>query len=790
MKKLTAALAGASAFALLAGLAPAQAPADPAAAAEEGQGVEEITVTAQRRAQRLQRVPVAVSAFNEQAIERLNARDLRDLTGQVPNLILSEISIGPSLSQVSLRGVNSQDPEKSFDPAVGVFVDNVYLGTSAFNLLDSFDLERVEVLRGPQGTLFGRNTTGGAIQAFRTKPTGELGGRFNVVAGSDGRLDVKGVLNAPLVQDKLAFKASGYYLSDDGVFENRAGGATGAKDKWGASLSLLWSPSDSAEIVLTYDRAEDDSELVPYIPRGIATLSRLPIRITGTPPVQPSTVFAAFGPDRFCTIAGGVCAQNDFSFSTVTDPHFLQASMDAVTLNAEFDVGNGLTVNGTLGWRRSDESVFIDFDGTNRTIFNVARFQDYEQWSGELRVASNWDGWFNFVAGVFHFSNEYQLRQAIKLDNAMVAPIPALGISFTNGSGDEDQHEATTTAIYAQGDFELADGITLILGARATWDDKTVFTRFVGAPPGVTNAYRVTDGILPGRPITSQGGASADWFVFTPKVGLNWQVDETTLVYASYTRGYNAGGFSARAGTVLDVTTPFDPEYINAYELGVKADLADRTVRINAAVFLNDYKDKHEESIQPGPPPTFTSTTVRNVAGARISGFELEATWRVTEEFRLDGSFGYLNAEYTDFPCNLSSAQYSSTPAQPAGTLIAADCSGLKLRRTPEITASLTPSWTGQVGAGTLSASATIRFIDEQYSEIFNDPRGLIPSQTFVDASVGYAFGGPDMDRFRITLFGKNLSNELDITSFTNSIVDFGALPQPRTWGVELSARF
>jgi iron complex outermembrane receptor protein len=758
--------------------------------AEEGAVVADIVVTAQRREEALQEIPLAVTALNAQMIEDLNARDIRDLTGLVPNLVVSEISIGPGMTQMSLRGVNSQDPEKSFDPAVGVFVDGVYLGTSAFNLLDAFDLQQIEVLRGPQGTLFGRNTTGGAINAFRTRPTGELGLRANVTFGSFGRHDFQGVFNFP-AGENLAMKLSAFRFVDEGLWDNPAGGSTGAEERYGGSFRALWTPSPNFDLDLILDVAEDDSQLTPYVPRGVATVTPLPFRITQTTFPTAATVVPGSPADRFCTIAGGSCAQNDFSFSNTTDPHEMRAEMQAATLTGTWRPNDAFDVTAIFGYRQSEEAVFIDFDGTSRTVFNVVREQDYEQLSGELRLASNFEGPLNFVAGVFHFESEYALRQAIKLDAAMVAPVPALGIAFAGGSGDEDSHEASTTALFAQADWSFTDALTLTLGGRASWDEKTIFTRFVNAPAGFNAAaYSVAQGVPADRPVTSQGGASESWFEFTPRVALNWRVSDDLLFYGSYTRGYNAGGFSARAGTVADVTTPFDPEYINAYEIGFKSDLFDRRARFNAAFFYNDYEDKQEEAIQPGPPPTFTSTTVRNVSGARIMGLELEGTAILSDFMRVDASFGWMDGEYTDYNTFVGASQYISTPAQPAGTLLQADLSGLTLRRLPEFTASITPTLEFPVASGFITAKTTVRYIAEQYAEFFNDPRGLIPAQTFVDASVSWEFGGETQDRARLTLFGENLTENQEVSSYTNSVVDFGTVAAPRTVGVELEFRF
>jgi iron complex outermembrane receptor protein len=763
--------------------------------AEDVGGNEEITVTAQRRSEKSQDVPLAVTALDTKAIDRLNTRDVRDLNGRVPNLVINDTGLGPGLAQMSLRGVNFQDVEKSFDPAVGVFIDGIYLGTSAFNVLDTFDLERIEVLRGPQGTLFGRNTTGGALNVVRSVPTGELSFKGRAVFGSYSRTDFQGVFNAPLIDNILAVKLAGYYQKDDGMWENRSPVGVrdnGAKDKWGGAVTLRYSPSENFDATLTYEHAVDKSGIAPYVPRNVAVPSLLPILITQTSfPTSPATIFAANPADRFCTTPGGRCLTNDPSFTMANDAHRIDADLDAVTFNARWNIGSNYELAVVAGWRDSDEKVYIDFDGTELTIFNVLRQQHYSQWSAEARLASNYDGPFNFVAGAFYFHSEYELQQAIKLDQRVGAGLnQAIGVGYINGSGDGDWHEAQTYAVFAQGDLKLSETVTFTVGGRATWDSKEIYTEFYGAPFGsAPNAYQVTNGIPLGRAITSRGGAKDDWFQFTPRVAINWQPYDNLLLYASFSKGYNAGGFSARAGTVAAVTTPFDPESINSYEIGVKSDFLNNRLRINAAVFFNDYLNKQEETLAPAPPPTFTSTTVRNASTAQIAGFELEVQARITENLRFDASFGYLDASYSKFDAFLASSQYVSTPAQPAGTLIRADFSSLTLRRAPEFTASFSPTWEQEIGNGLLTLTGTVRYIGETQADFYNDPRGLIADQTLIDVSASYEFGGPDLDMYAIKIFGKNITDHQEVNTFTNSIVDFGSVQPPATWGLELTVK-
>jgi iron complex outermembrane receptor protein len=840
--------------AALGGLAPAFAQEQ---AATEARQLDTIVVTAQRREQALQDVPVSVAAFGQEALERLNARTIADLTGQVPTLVLTPVAIGPGLAQVSLRGINSQDPEKSFDPAVGVFVDGIYLGTNAANLLDAFDLASIEVLRGPQGTLFGRNTTGGAINAVRSRPTQDWGFKGSLTLGTAERQDVRVVANAPLVEDKLGLKVSFFRQKDDGVYDNPTpGGPRGARDSTSASAALLFTPSDQFEALLTYDWVDDKSELAPYAPRYSNLTFPAPVSVLPNQPGVPAGTNIQQGPDRMCVTFNRCSPVGAEPAITSGGPHDYTWSLDALTLQMKARIPNFEIISIT-GHREAPEVVRIDFDALPETIFHAYREQDYSQFSQEVRIVSDFEGDFNFVAGAFYFESEYTLTSSNVFDGAVLpafvanflpliplvanglgpfAGIPAparpvlagqlntqfntLGQGYLWSGGNATDHRASTWALYAQGDLTFGDRdqFTLTGGLRYTEDSKKITQSFFNGIPGdfplpVLGAvvlrrqpWDFRNGDLPGKTIGSSGSAEASWDNFTPKVAFSWRIDDLRLLYASWTRGYNAGGFSGRAGTILAATTPYQPEEITAYEVGLKSEWFDRRLRANVAAFFTDYQDKQEEVIVPIPVSPFTSTQVQNVASAEIWGIEGEFNALVTDHITINASFGYLQAEYSEFvvpvDATLVNPFLPGTLATPP-TFVRADLSGLELRRAPEWTASIQPVYDRTFQNGRLVAKLTARYTADNFSEFWNDPRGLIEAKTIVDLSASWSFGGDDMDQFRINAFANNVTDEGGPNSFVRAastrnatfpngqgFLALSGVQLPRVVGVELQVNF
>ena len=379
-----------------------------------GGRLEEIVVTAQKRSQNLQDVPIAVSAVTAEGLERFSSPDIKDLGGTIPNVILQSTPGGAGVLQVSIRGIQYAENEKTYEPPVGVVLDGVFLGTAQGGLFNSFDLERIEVLRGPQGTLFGKNTTGGVINAVRSRPTGELGGRVAVTIGAFGRREVRGILNFPIVDGVIAGKISSSYERLDGV-RNIAipGKRDGDRRYWSGSASMLFTPSSAIEMLLTYDHVRDRGESPAIYPI-----------LQPNPTVLPTIPNVALPPDTPCAVFA-ICPPSDPRHSRIDSENIAHNDLDAVTFNASWRVHDNLKLVAVTGYRNSHENIVNDFDGTEFPIFraDIPR-SDQRQFSQELRLEGEIGSRINFVAGLyyFHARTDTEIRRVLDFGLALGIP--------------------------------------------------------------------------------------------------------------------------------------------------------------------------------------------------------------------------------------------------------------------------------------------------------------------------------------------------------------------------------
>ena len=740
----------------------------PVVYAQESAVLEEIIVTARKTFEPMQSVPIAVSAFSGETIDNLVMRDIREMEGFIPNLVIDSVSVSPAGASIYLRGVGTQEVERSFDPAVGVVVDGVPLSFVNGSMSNTFDFSSFEVLRGPQGTLFGRNTTGGVINIARTTPSGELGLKYELTAGNDDRTDVKAVLNFPIIADKLAGKLGYSQQKDGGLRENvlldeRVGDA----DNKEYNVTLMWTPTDDFDATFTYVNYEDTNDGVPL--QNITSLNTYN-------PVNPAPEVPCVLPE---VVFGKTCGDDVQDINDLTQDWYnpIDFEWDSYSLNMNWDVGIG-TITSITGYQETDEEVKTDFDGTSLNFFHANRLQESEQTSTELRFASsdelseNWD----FVAGVFWLEDEYQLEQRTSI-GAFGGPDAA---TFLNPL---TEHERTAWAVFGEVHIALTDKWNLTLGGRYTEEEKDFYA--MGTIGGGEIVGYLPDGgddlYIFGTPIfvpISQAADKEDWSEFSPKIGVDYQVNDDVLTYLSYAEGFRSGGFNGRNYDPSNIG-PFDPEFVDNYELGMKGDFAENTIRLNLAAFYTDYSDKQEEVIQPDGFGG-SNTVVSNAATVDIFGIEAEFTWVANENFRVNANLGWLDADYGDYVADLN------------GDGIETDNSDLELRRVPEFTGGINGIYNVQLGPGNLTAFLGYRYTDEYWVEVANDPRGLLPDRGVWDATLSYEWEWNSGRTVKITAFGRDLTDEDGFNSAVTipETIAFAAVTGGTEYGLQISGNF
>jgi iron complex outermembrane recepter protein len=780
---------GAMAFALISPAYAQEAQSD-----SEEEGIREIIVTAQKREESVQDVPIAVTALDQELLDSATIEDLRDLAGRVPSLVVDNVGAGPSAAAISIRGISFEDIEKSFDPAVGVVVDGVFIGTNTGQLLDSFDMERLEVLRGPQGTLFGRNTIGGVISVTRTKPTDDAGLKAEAAYSTFDTKRGRIVINSGKLGDFISLKAFGFYDSTDGYYRNvTKNKREGKYEVLTGGVTALIEPSENISAQITYEHMRERGETIvaPLSETGKDLICLVPGAPGFSPPAECNRGFAGL----YTT------------FSAIATP--VRNDTDSVTGVIDVDLGGNFTLTSVTGWRTNEESVRQDFDGSSAAFFDTLRQQDYEQFSQELRIGGDISDGINILVGGYYFDSSYQLDQSTNFG-------VVLGQGATAVLRQVVDHSSESYAGFADARIKLGDRLTLGLGARYTRDKKSIFNNYgrIGAlvrltlPSftgvecvGVTGTFSPAPGVvLPVFGAANNCNGSDSFGKFTYRANLDYEIDDNKLIYASVSRGFRSGGFNGRSSSPTTLG-PYNPETVDAYEVGLKADWLDRTLRTNIAFYYTKYDNKQEEVVQPAPPGSASpqETVVRNASSADIKGFEAEVTAQLSNELTFNASFSYTDAQYNRFLNDV----VGLTPGSAADG-IPDDVSTLTLRRAPKVQWAAGFNYSRDLGAGTLDFTTQLRFQSKYQTclslnppripgAIRNDDRCLTEDREDLTAQLGYTFPiGGDGQEVSLAVFGRNLTNNkgLAATLPVAGLFTFGTGRPPRTVGVQLGVKF
>ncbi len=737
---------------------PVRAADEGAAAPEEGGALQEIVVSARRREESIQSTPVSVSALGVEGLEAKAAVNLGDLQGSVPNLLITNQNSGAAAANLSMRGLTFADIEKSFDPTVAVVVDGVFLGTSTGQFLDFFDIGKIEVLRGPQGTLFGRNTIGGVINITRSEPTGELGGKFEVSYGRFNTFTARALFNTPIT-DSLAAKF--FYFDDhsngwyhDGITGRPRG--ENHNQNFGAALKFAPQNTDFTALLTLEEQVQTYD---PVISNLVAT----------------GEVFAAVEQPQLVNRN----TSNDL-YTVYSSPAEGTYHAPAATLQMNMSAG-GVKLTSVTGYRKSTEDQTQDFDGASEALlvpalaplYYVHRIQTFHQFSQELRAAGKIIEPLDYVVGAYYYDSAYQLTQYTNL--------------FGGGYGLPQVVSGTARSVagFADFDWQFASQWRLNFGGRYTQDKKSLLNYdpgFLGAP-------------------------HATFSKFTPKVGVDWRPTSDLMLYTSYSVGYRSGGYSNRAATVDSTNRAFQPETVDSVEVGVKSEWFEHRLSANLAWFHAKYKDMQQNTTIPGG-PTGNQTIVSNVGSAIIRGIELEMSLRPIDPLTLSATLGTLSSHFNGFITE-APLPGSTDPTQ----LAEFNYSNNDLIYNPSYTLTLGADYKVPVSYGTVIAHLGYRHIaayDQQissagvvatgtvgpaglplYDVLGNDPRVRADAQNLVDAALTNEFN-LGKGKAKITLYGRNLTNDLGPThGFTVAgLWAFGTAREPRTYGVTLGYQF
>lgn len=679
--------------------------------------LEEIVVTAQRRAQSVQDVPIAMTALSASDLAASQVTDLGGMQALVPNLSLT---VGDSMNAVAfIRGVGQRENIAFADPGVGIYVDDVYLGRAQGAFLDVLDIDRIEVLRGPQGTLYGRNTIGGAIKYVSARPTDYLSGWTELTAGNFSRRDFKASLSGPL-GEAVSGKVAVARLTEDGYTRNLFSGSdAGDRDvtAWRGALSARVSDSLTLDFAVDGSRARPDS-------------ARPPILVTPGL-VTPGVV----RDDPYVT---------DLNFSDLAD-----LSTDGAVLTATWEISPAWTFKSISAWRRMNWRFHFDTDATPLATFDVfVDDEDQHQLSQELQFSYSGER-LNAVGGLYYFRERDITVQGV------FAP-DFLGLGFFEA--DRNDQSNRSYAAYSQLDLKMTQQLTLTAGLRYTQEGKDFkrIQEFFGdadldgvvdipAPASVAelvaalgSGIRVTDLDIPGRERFDN-----TWSDVSPKLGLSWQPNKQLLAYLSLAKGFKSGGFFGRANASFDAS-PYDQEELWSYEAGFKSTLLDRRLRLNGAVFYNDYRDMQVTSFAASGGALVA--TFDNAGKSTLQGAELETTLAVTDALTLQANASYLDARFDEYIIS-----------GPDGTPL--DVAGQR-------TLPFTPEWTGRVaatyrvsleGAGELVLGADWNYRDKTYFEINGSEALAQPGYGLVNATVTYFSAD---GHWRVMLAGQNLADE------------------------------
>lgn len=752
-------------------------------------GLEEIVVSARRREESMQSVPVAVSVVSGADLAAEGITDVFALGTKMPGLsIVPGNGAGTSAPLFSIRGLSQQELTVLADPSVTTYMgDLIYSRAQGINSA-MFDLDRVEVLKGPQGTLFGRNTTGGAILVRPARPTETNSGSVSLGIGNHGSRTIEGMANIAL-NDIAQLRIAGAIEKDDGFIKDLITGKNvNDTDTRAFRVSLALQPTDRLDSLFVVNRFEEDDGGTGTFINDVNTAKSATGAFT-------STICGA-GP---LALGWGSCTQL-LADQQARGPFVVQSGAPAytkittsdITNTTSYELSDAMTVKGIVGYRKVDSANYEDTDGTPWPVLSIEREDSFKQKSAELQLLGSSDK-LDWVAGLYWF-NEEGSNQGVSM-TAQREPAPgntnALGVEpfprgFNSWSNTWVEGDNTSKAVFAQGTWRLDDSWSVTAGARYTQDDKEAAIRNQTGNLAGPLACRFTVN-SDGNPATPEVlpaiGAcrlplSTSFSEPTWNVSVEYKPSDASLLYLAHRHGYRSGGFGARASTEAGLRRTFKPETVDDIELGAKVDWTvggRRALRTNVAIFHSDYKDIQRLLTDVTTVPVTTVTT--NAGKAKIKGAELEATWQITDALEFSGWYAYTNADFTSF-------------IAPDGR----DLSIFPFSRAPKNVSSVALSYTLPIdpSQGTLTVGASYWKTSDYSSNDDYHPSVMVKGYSLLNLRADWrnAFGSP----VDLGVFVRNAADEdynlAVLNIYTSLGFDARTPGKPRTYGLKVTYNF
>ena len=720
------------------------------------QGIEEVVVTATRRAENIQSIPVAVSAFTGEDLANLGVTETLDIAKVVPNFVAHNNTGLGTANTYSLRGLNNTESIATFDPPVGTYVDDFFIQRQKSNNYAMFDIDRIEVLRGPQGSLFGRNTTGGAVRVILKDPAEEFGGYAEVGAGRFDKITARGSVDIP-ASENFRLKISGYYINDDGFVDNVTTGEDGLnyEENFGIRGAVLWQPSDKASwnASLTYIESEH-ANMYNYV-EGDDRFTRTGLVSDGAP------------------LAGFVTG-NKQNFDLGNETRSLHFTSD---IEWETDIG---TVNILTSYLTLEQDFLLDFfEGPFFTGgFTIANEGQHDQFSQEAELTGSIGDQLDYIAGVFYFNEDN------KTDLAQIFNLGAIGIALPTGLA-LYQYDRTmdngveSWAVYAQVDWHFTEQLTFTAGFRYTDEEKDF---------GITdNGNPRAGAVFNSRDIEALGiPLEQNESIVTPRFALEFEATDNFMIYGAATRGFKSGGWNAR-GTAAATLTPFSPEKIWNYEGGIRSEWFDNKLRVNLTGFYSDITDFQLPSAYVNPTNGSITFITQNFADLEVYGFEAELLAKPVENLTLFANIGIMESEYKNLDPSIVAQRQNclSNGAQCAQGIVNPHGNIAPPVRAPEHQLSI-GGWYEIPITDTINIVPRINVIDygEHNISASGQDNALLDGYTIINGGVSIEHTTQD---WTLTASCQNCTDKDQYVSY---LAGFLYLQDPATWSVTLSKRF